>query len=411
MRVLGADLPRSGDAAAEATIVQLGADGRIARVEHLASLPEVAAAVGHLAGDEPFLLGINTPVVIPGKLVRSRPLESLVRRRFGFKLPPGGRSALAAEPAGIASEALMAGLAAAGHPVIPYPDRDRRRPGVAEVWPALVLKALLWSRGHLGGGADEEQRRALFQGYAPPTYRAAQLPARTPWMERLARLDQTLRAMGSPEGFDLDVARDAVDQAGDERDTERAAGVLDAALLAGMALRYLDHPAQCLFVGDQETGYLLLPADEFIRGLTSEARPTHGRLFPKGSLRDRLGEDVKLRQVDLLAIPGRPQRLEAAFAEPPSYEFDNLDEMLWWKHTRHVKGPSLPTEGLHEMTVKLGENGDDEDQPLRLVRSRHRTLSYRFEPPTSWRSLLSTRDGQTYHFQVLRAVYETLPAD
>ena len=113
--------------------------------------------------------------------------------------------------------------------------------------------------------------------------------------------------------------------------------------------------------------------------------------------------------MDLLNVPGRPSRLEATFSDSPLYEFDNIDEMLWWKHCRHVTGPHLPTEGLCEMAVQL--NSDNADaKPLRLVRSRHRTLSFRFEPPGIWRTHLPTRDGKTYPFQVVRAVYDTLPA-
>jgi hypothetical protein len=45
--------------------------------------------------------------------------------------------------------------------------------------------------------------------------------------------------------------------------------------------------------------------------------------------------------------------------------------------------------------------------PLRLTRSRHKTLSFRFEPPQIWRARIAPRDGRTYPFRVLRAVYET----
>ena len=81
--------------------------------------------------------------------------------------------------------------------------------------------------------------------------------------------------------------------------------------------------------------------------------------------------------------------------------------MLWWKHTRHLTGTARPTEGLCDLVVRMGDESDGGQ--LRLTRSRHRTLSFRFEPPSAWRSRLPTRDGKTYGFDVLRAVYETLP--
>lgn len=106
-------------------------------------------------------------------------------------------------------------------------------------------------------------------------------------------------------------------------------------------------------------------------------------------------------------MPGKPQRLEATFPEPPGYEFDNMDEMLWWKHTRHVDGSIVPTEGLQDLVVTL--EGTQANGNLKLVRSRHRTLSFRFEPPAVWRRHVPTRDGKTYAFRILRATYEILP--
>jgi hypothetical protein len=223
-------------------------------------------------------------------------------------------------------------------------------------------------------------------------------------------LDQVLRLLEPVAGFDLQPARAQLGEAGDDSAVEAAAGLLDAALIAGTARRYLESPEESLFVGDQESGYMILPADGSVRRLGSDAPQTHGRLFPQASLRERLGDDVRVRAVDLLNLPGRPQRLEASFGEPPHYEFDNLDEMLWWKHTRHLEGPSLPTEGLSDLVISLGPGDGSDTSPLRLVRSRHRTLSFRFEPPGAWRARLPTRDGKTYPFRVLRATYQTLPA-
>ena len=38
-------------------------------------------------------------------------------------------------------------------------------------------------------------------------------------------------------------------------------------------------------------------------------------------------------------------------------------------------------------------------------------MSFRFDPPASWRSRLPTRDGRTYPFRVERATYEALAAE
>ena len=144
MRILGVEC--SGGASrtepAERTLVLLDEAGRVCKVDRVESFSAIAPAVGHLVGDDVFLLGVDVPVVVPAKPVRGRPVESLIRRRFGLRLPPGGRAS--SETGGLRGEALMAGLATAGLPSLPYPDRDRRRSGLAETHPLLILKALLW---------------------------------------------------------------------------------------------------------------------------------------------------------------------------------------------------------------------------------------------------------------------------
>lgn len=409
MKILGVDLIRDppADRPTRHTLVILDDDGRVARHQRLGTLPEVAAAVGQLAGDDAFLLGVDIPVVVPAKPSRMRPLENHVRRRFGTRLGPGGRAALSTEPLGVAGEALMAGLAAAGRPCVPYPDRDRRQSGLAEIHPALVLKALLWEGDSIAGTRDQQGREALLRAYAAPAYRAARLPARTNWAEQAVALDLLLRLIGPAREFDIQPVRERLARAGNEEEVESAAALLDAVLIASTAHRYLQSPESCLFVGDREGGYCILPADGFIRRMGSTEAPTrHGELFPQASLRELLGRDARLRSMDLLS-----ERVEATFESRPRYEFDNRDEMMWWKHCRHVAGPRLPIEGLAELTVVLESKSGDESPSLRLVRSRHNTPSFRFDSPAAWRRHVPTRDNKTYPLRVLRAVYETLPAD
>ncbi len=411
MNIVGVDIQRAppGDTPAEHTLVVLDESGNVERTQRLNSLPEVAAWVGDHVGSEPFLLGVNVPVVVPAKPARSRPVENLVRRRFGSRLPAGGRGALSAAPLGVAGETLLAGLAAAGRPCLPYPDRNRRQSGLVECHPALIVKALAWEASPLARSPERPERDELFRAYAPPAYRSAHIKSRCGWAEQAVALDLALGTLAGAQGFDTTPARRALDGASSGTDVERAGALLDAALIAGTARRYLASPESCVFLGDQENGYLILPADGYLRRLAlSDARKSRGRLFPQASLRERLGTYAQLRSADLLTVPGRPQRTEATFREHPCYEFDNLDEMLWWKHCRHVKGPGLPTEGLQELHVSLSLDAD-ELELLKLVRSRHRTLSFRFEPPASWRAHVPTRDGKPYPFTVHRAIYDTLP--
>jgi hypothetical protein len=383
----------------------------VATVRRPANLPDVAADVARLVEREPFLLAVNIPLVVPGRTGRSRPVDNLMRRRFGYKVPTGRRSGGGAELPGLTGEALLAALAAAGHPCLPFPDRDQRRAGLAEIHPGLVVKALLWEDSVAARSADHEARAELFRAFDPPAYREGTTRGKSSWATRASALDLVMRSLGALDGFDLVPARELLSAVSSEAEMRPAGSVFDATLAAGTARRYLRSPETCVFLGDPEKGYAILPADGFIRRLAlREGPPERGHLFPRASLRERLGDAADLRSVGLLDVPGRPQRLEADFKTAPRYEFDNVDEMLWWKHCRHLGGPSLPTEGLVELNVRLHpDDGDDGRTTLRLVRSRHRTLSFRFDPPSQWRNWLPTRDGKTYPFEVLRATYEALP--
>jgi len=401
---LAAPLPEGSGAR---TLVLLGDDGSVEKVRHVSGVPAIATAVGRLADGEPFLLGVDLPVVVPAKAARVRPVESLLRRRFRQKMNAGGRAA--AEDSGLPGEALMAGLATAGFPCLPYPDRDRRRSGLAETLPALVLKSLLWQRSPAAEDRDLASQEQLFRAWTAPVYRRAALPARAGWADQATALELTLTALGPVDGYDFTAVRDALRSAASVEDTEHAAALFDAILIGATAKRYLDAPESCLFAGEREDGYVIVPADSLMRRLwLSDSGQASGELFPQASLRERLGNEARLRSMDLLNVPGRPSRLEATFSESPLYEFDNIDEMLWWKHCRHLAGPIMPVNGLQEIQIEL--EGEGAPASLRLVRSRHQALSFRFDRPEAWRRHLPTRDNRTYPFRVVRAVYDTAPS-
>ena len=408
MRILGTDLGLDAPGATprESSVVLLDAAGGVAAARHPRTIPDLAAAVGELAGSEPFLLGVDVPVVAPDRPARTRAVENPVLRRLGFRLPPAARPQAAID-------SLLAALAVAGVPCLPYPDRDLRASGLAEIHPGLSLKVLLWLGSAAAGEASHPAREEVFRAYAVPAYRRPPARRGDDWAERAAALDLVIRALGALPGFDFAPARDALRRAASGPDVERAASLFDASVIAGTARRYLKSPEDCVFLGDRKEGYVILPADGFVRRLAMrETRPVRSGLFPRDSLRARLAGAAEVHAAGLLDVPGRPHDTEAVFRRVPLYEFDNLDEMLWWKHCRHLDGPALPVEGLRELVVMLGreDRGDGRASPLRLLRSRHRTLSFRFEPPAAWRAHVPTRDGKTYAFRVLRAVFETLPA-
>jgi hypothetical protein len=295
-----------------------------------------------------------------------------------------------------------------GHPCLPYPDRDRRHSGLTEIHPELVAKALVWESS-TAAAHELPEREAILRALPVPDYRDLRAP-RESFAEQYASLDAALRVLSRAEGFDFRPAMSELERARTEDAVAAAAALLDATLVAGAARRYLEEPERCAFVGERETGYVVLPADAFVRriALREPARAAgSAALFPRESLESRLAPHAILRPLALLDLPGQTQRIEAVFERQPRYEFDNLDEMMWWKHCRHLSGPELPSEGLHELVVRLDFPGDDDSTlSLILVRSRHKTLSFRFEPPAGWRPRVPPRDGKTYPFRVLRAVFD-----
>lgn len=407
MKILGADLPRSGTGRGgpPRTVVHLDDDGTVVEVARPSSLPETVADIARLAGDDPFLLAVDVPIVVPAKSTRTRAIENVLRRRLGHRLEPGGRGALAALDEPVSGETLLAALAAAGLACTSYPDRDRRNSGLAEIHPGPVLDLLLWFGSPFAGGDRDDERTEALQAHSAPPFRAGELRGKPKWRDRAATLDLVLRALGTVPSYDLERVREELASVSDEAAFERVVSLFDAVLIGGTLLRYLDDPEACVFVGQRDTGYTILPADPFVRRqILRDGAPEGVALFPSASLREQLSAVARVRSMDLLSVAGRPERLEATFGDPPLYEFDNVDEMLWWKHTRHVAGAVLPVDGLVELQVKLGRDGDG--RSLRLVRSRHRTLSFRFDRPEAWRAVLPTRDGKVHPFRVLRAVYD-----
>lgn len=405
MRILGADVRDLDASAGEGTLVALDERGAVASVARASDVAGLARETLRLAGGEPFLLAVDAPVVGAAPGARTRRVDGWVQRRLGVRLP----FARAGAAPGVTGFELLTALATAGHPCLPFPDRDRRSSGLAEIHPELVLKAILWESSAAASARDLDDREALLRALAVPEYRGPRA-ARLPWAPRWSAVELAGRAAAGADGFDPRPARDELARAATDTGVARAASLLDATLVAGAARRYLEEPERCAFVGEREAGYTILPADAFVRrvALREPARaPDRARLFPRATLQQRLAPHAAVRPLELLDMPGRAQRLEAVFEAPPLYEFDNLDEMLWWKHCRHLSGPEVPVDGLDALFVRLDdERAADAGGGLRLVRSRHKTLSFRFEPPAAWRQRIPPRDGKTYPFRVLRAVFE-----
>ncbi len=407
MNIFGADLarPNPAEEAPEWTLVALDRSGKIRDVRRPSSIGALITEISAWTGDDPFLLGVDIPVVLPARETRTRPFEGVLRKKLGVRIPPGGRAALPTGERSVTGEKLLAGLAGAGLACLTWPDKNRRTSALAEIHPAPALKSLFWIDAALGAGLSQEERAELCRAtpipaYAPVPGKRSRRPA-----DLLFSLDLLVRALAPCSGFDFQPVADLLKEISDEAGAGRAASLLNACLIAGTARRYLDAPETCVFCGERESGYTILPSDDFLRRiLVAPASGPKRKLFPQATLEERLGKVADLLPLDLLKVRGKPEKLQAVFREPPCYEFENVDEMLWWKRCRHVEGPPLPTEGLLELSIRLA---GEEDRLLNLVRSRHTALSFRFEPPGAWRRAMRPRDNRVYRFQVLRASYET----
>jgi hypothetical protein len=404
MRILGADLRDLDGTEKSGTIVALDPEGAVGSVARIADAPALAREVGKLIGGEPFLLAVDVAVAGGGIGEKTRRVDGWLRRRLGVRIP----SARTNGSPHVAGSELLTALATAGHPCLPYPDRDRRQSGLIEIHPELVAKALIWESSSAALARDLPDRESILRALSPPDYRNRRAPRGT-WADRFAALDLAVSAVARAAGFDFRVVLEELSHASSDDAVRSAASLFDATLLAATARRYLLSPEQCAFVGLRESGYVVLPADAFVRriALREPARAEgNAALFPRASLAARLAPHASVRPSALLEMPGRAQQVEAVFSTPPRYEFDNLDEMMWWKHCRHLAGAELPVEGLREIVVRLDSGRGDDTIPLRLVRSRHKTLSFRFEPPSAWRQRVPPRDGRTYAFHVLRASFD-----
>ncbi len=403
MKVFGADLAQGipDKGTPEWTLVATDRSGSITEVRRPSSLPGLVAEIAALTGEDPFLLGVNIPVATPVRPARSRPFEGLLRKKFGIRIQTGGKP----EDGRITGEQLLGALAGAGHACLTYPDRNSRNSGLAEIHPGAALKGLLWIGSRVGDGLPDNDRETFCRSYKVPAYRRAR--GRIHREEIASTLDLLIRSLAPVHGYDFGPVLEALATLDRDEDAGQAASLFDACVIAGTARRHLDAPESCVFVGERENGYTILPSDDFLRRMLIAAPAgRRGKLFPQATLRESLQDVAEIRSPDLLAVRGRPRRLQAVFRDNPCYEFENVDEMLWWKRCRHVGGPALPTEGLVELSVNL-ENGTGS---LSLVRSRHAALSFRFHPPAAWRALMRTRDNRIYRFKVLRASYETEPA-
>ncbi len=169
LKVFGADLAQGipDKGTPEWTLVSSDRSGTITEVRRPSSIPGLVAEIATLAGEDPFLLGVDIPVVLPVRPSRSRPFEGLLRKKFGVRIQTGGKP----EDGRITGEQLLGALAGAGHACLTYPDRNSRNSGLAEIHPGAALKGLLWIGSRVGDGLPDSHRETFCRSYKVPAYR------------------------------------------------------------------------------------------------------------------------------------------------------------------------------------------------------------------------------------------------
>ena len=168
MRIFGVELRELDSGSGTGTIVVLDADGAVATVERVGDLSALAREVSTLTAGEPFLLAVDVPVAVGAKPGKPRRVDGWLRRRLGVRIP-ASRPDGAPYPSG---SDLLTAFAMAGHPCLPYPDRDRRQSGLAEIHPELVAKALIWESS-TAASAHELPGREAVCALSVPEYRSA----------------------------------------------------------------------------------------------------------------------------------------------------------------------------------------------------------------------------------------------
>jgi hypothetical protein len=105
-------------------------------------------------------------------------------------------------------------------------------------------------------------------------------------------------------------------------------------------------------------GYVVLPADPFVRrvALREPARAAgHTPLFPQRSLESRLAPHAVIRPLARSTCRDKPNRWRPFSRRSRATSSTTSTRMMWWKHGRHLAGPELPTDGLHEIVVRSSQ--------------------------------------------------------
>ena len=218
-------------------------------------------------------------------------------------------------------------------------------------------KSLLWERSTAASARDLPDREAVLRALSLPEYRERRARRGRAWPSGTPRSTRRCTRCPRADGFDF---RPGVGRARSARDrieaVAAAASLFDATLLAGTARRYLEEPERCAFVGLRETGYVVLPADAFVRrvALREPARaPGHAALFPRASLESRLAPHATVRPSALLDMPGQAQRVEAVFERNRGTSSTTSTRCCGGSTAGISPDPSFPPTGSHEIVVRL----------------------------------------------------------
>jgi predicted RNase H-like nuclease len=259
---LGLDLAWGESAWTGVAVVDEG--GRLLEMDRVRTDAEVEQRLRPYL-DGPVVLGIDAPLIVRNSQGR-RPCESQVSRVFG-RFHAGAHSSNLSLPSFRAGPRGGAVAALLGLGVDPEfePRSDVRR--AIEVYPHPAMVTLF--------GLDRILPYKAKQGRSPAARREAFLDL----MDRTAGLrgsDPPLTVEGC-EAWER--ARSAVDAAATHRELNELEDALDAVMCAYVALHRWEHgDAESAVFGDVETGYIVVPLDDRVRGTVRTAAARLSRL-------------------------------------------------------------------------------------------------------------------------------------
>ena len=236
-------------------VVELDADGALARLESAAETAAVAAAIGA----DPAIVVVDAPLAVPTE----RGQRDVERILAWCDVPafPVSRARLTSVHGGLRGVDLVEALASTVT--------------AAETHPDLVLRLLMWEDDGGGAPIDLADYRARWLGVRAPRYRP-----KGPGRATIAGIVAVTAILARH----VDLGGWTPTASDDDWGPIRDAAILDAIICAYVAHRSIHTPKATLTIGTRARGRMVLPVDANLRG---RLEATVARLSAEGVIGDR----------------------------------------------------------------------------------------------------------------------------